>query len=550
MRAKCGLFALLLILNSIGIGIIHSVNSPNIGDSALEDIREEQSENHGTRSTPSEVPTFIDLFFHNGFIMNTSNSSSVLPFTDSGSFNFILQDPLINDFLIEEQIAIFPMTAIVYLSGSGSVDITVRDGSGGPIVGTTSYGPFALGGTPQLIMIYIPFNSGNNYNFPAGNQIAIEFDFGGTLGYLFYDSISTPSRLKLYGTTVPDISLTTSNFYDILKDRFYPNDINFPDERKKVKINGLVTEVFGKKGEFQYINQVQVQIIGPGYNDNYSASYNKSTYEYNYTWNYPNGQTPGKYAIVTHVIDEQNNEFTITGTFNMSQYGVLLTSPSQVPEEGYFMADAKRNVIQYTTTAYKINVRNIGSADTVVNLSTTGKTGWDWWLEGENLTKNNGSKNDTVMMIAPGGKREIRLFVDSTDRPIGDSATIIVTAVCTEEPGETSILQTKTTVVLFQLNEDWNLISVPFILSNTNIDSVLSSIGMSYDAAQWYNISDTSDSWKHKHTSKPSHLNDFTDIDHTIGFWIHITQPGGALLDYSGTPPTSNQSIPLHPGWN
>ncbi len=71
-----------------------------------------------------------------------------------------------------------------------------------------------------------------------------------------------------------------------------------------------------------------------------------------------------------------------------------------------------------------------------------------------------------------------------------------------------------------------------------------------YDAVQWYNVSDSSDPWKHNQNSKPSHLNDLTDIDHTMGFWIHITNPGDTVFLYNGTQPTSNQSIPLHPGWN
>jgi parallel beta-helix repeat protein len=100
------------------------------------------------------------------------------------------------------------------------------------------------------------------------------------------------------------------------------------------------------------------------------------------------------------------------------------------------------------------------------------------------------------------------------------------------------------------LYKGWNLISLPYIQSDTNLESVLSSINGSYDAIQWYNISDTSDPWKHNYISKPPNLNDFQEINHTLGFWIHITDPGGVLFEYSGTQPTSNQTISLYPGWN
>jgi parallel beta-helix repeat protein len=100
------------------------------------------------------------------------------------------------------------------------------------------------------------------------------------------------------------------------------------------------------------------------------------------------------------------------------------------------------------------------------------------------------------------------------------------------------------------LHPEWNLISIPRIQPYTNLESVLSSINGSYDAVQWYNVSDTSDPWKHYQILKPSHLNDLIDIDHTIGFWIQITEPEGVLFEYSGTQPYVNQSISLDPGWN
>jgi hypothetical protein len=83
-----------------------------------------------------------------------------------------------------------------------------------------------------------------------------------------------------------------------------------------------------------------------------------------------------------------------------------------------------------------------------------------------------------------------------------------------------------------------------------NLGTVLSPIWGGYDAVQWYNVSDPSDYWKHNHTLKSSHLNDLDVINHTVGFWIHIIEPGGVLFEYLGTQTTSNQTIQLYPGWN
>ncbi len=45
-------------------------------------------------------------------------------------------------------------------------------------------------------------------------------------------------------------------------------------------------------------------------------------------------------------------------------------------------------------------------------------------------------------------------------------------------------------------------------------------------------------------------MNDLWELNHTMGFWIHITQPGDTIFLYNGTQPTENQSIPLYAGWN
>ncbi|UCG68286.1 MAG: exo-alpha-sialidase, partial [Thermoplasmata archaeon] len=101
-----------------------------------------------------------------------------------------------------------------------------------------------------------------------------------------------------------------------------------------------------------------------------------------------------------------------------------------------------------------------------------------------------------------------------------------------------------------QLYEGWNLISIPFIQIDTNLKSVLDSINDSYDAVQWYNVDDSSDHWEHYQISKPSDFSDLMNIEHTMGFWVHITEPGGVLFQCSGIEPTENQSVTLYPGWN
>lgn len=100
------------------------------------------------------------------------------------------------------------------------------------------------------------------------------------------------------------------------------------------------------------------------------------------------------------------------------------------------------------------------------------------------------------------------------------------------------------------LFEGWNLISLPMIQTDTSVDAVLASINGQYKAVQCFDTSDAADPWKHYAISKPSSLNDLTDVDHTMGIWIYITEPGGTTLTVYGNEIVNGQSIIIRPGWN
>jgi hypothetical protein len=100
------------------------------------------------------------------------------------------------------------------------------------------------------------------------------------------------------------------------------------------------------------------------------------------------------------------------------------------------------------------------------------------------------------------------------------------------------------------LKEGWNLISVPLYISDNNLSSVLKSIEGQYDSIQWYDITYSNNSWKTYHILKPLALNNFYMINHTIGFWVYITEAGGTNFTVFGDELTSTQNITLHKGWN
>jgi hypothetical protein len=99
------------------------------------------------------------------------------------------------------------------------------------------------------------------------------------------------------------------------------------------------------------------------------------------------------------------------------------------------------------------------------------------------------------------------------------------------------------------LKPGWNLISVPFIQEEQDLTSVLDSIEGWYDEVQWYDTSDAEDPWKHSKTDKPFG-NDLSQLNETMGFWVHITKPGGIIFEYNGTEPALSQQITLYKGWN
>jgi parallel beta-helix repeat protein len=79
------------------------------------------------------------------------------------------------------------------------------------------------------------------------------------------------------------------------------------------------------------------------------------------------------------------------------------------------------------------------------------------------------------------------------------------------------------------LNQGWNLISLPLIQQDQDLQKVLEMIDGYYGAVQWYDPTDPSDPCKHHKVGKPFG-NDLFHLNETMGFWIHITNPRDMIL--------------------
>lgn len=97
------------------------------------------------------------------------------------------------------------------------------------------------------------------------------------------------------------------------------------------------------------------------------------------------------------------------------------------------------------------------------------------------------------------------------------------------------------------LEAGWNLISVPFILDETDPGRALSAIAGKWDVIKTYDPT-SANPWKTYHGYGSEIGNSFTALDVGRGYWIHMTEP--ATLQLKGAEPVIADQIMLHAGWN
>jgi hypothetical protein len=97
------------------------------------------------------------------------------------------------------------------------------------------------------------------------------------------------------------------------------------------------------------------------------------------------------------------------------------------------------------------------------------------------------------------------------------------------------------------LSVGWHLISQPLIPPSTALTNVLSTVAGDYDLVYAYEQSEAGGTWRLYDTSRPPYLNDLSQINRSIGFWIRITET--TTLTVQGFAPVST-TIPLTTGWN
>jgi uncharacterized protein YkwD len=100
------------------------------------------------------------------------------------------------------------------------------------------------------------------------------------------------------------------------------------------------------------------------------------------------------------------------------------------------------------------------------------------------------------------------------------------------------------------LNYGWNLVSFPYLVTDTNIENVLGSIDGEYDRVQVYDPTQSRTQWLNYNILKPSDTNLLSHLDNRMGFWIHVTESNGADMIITGDAPVTSHQIDLKAGWN
>ena len=101
--------------------------------------------------------------------------------------------------------------------------------------------------------------------------------------------------------------------------------------------------------------------------------------------------------------------------------------------------------------------------------------------------------------------------------------------------------------ISIEMQEGWNLISIPFDTYNQTIAGTLATIEGKYDYVKAYSSLFPDNPWLSYSPNRPDVYNDDFQITRKIGFWVRATE--ACTLEVSGIPQDIT-SISLYAGWN
>ena len=197
----------------------------------------------------------------------------------------------------------------------------------------------------------------------------------------------------------------------------------------------------------------------------------------------------------------------------LNQYGIRIDSSNN---NEFFHNNMISNVVQVETYEFLVNIWDNGYP-----------SGGNYWSDYSGVDLYHGTNQD---MLGSDG--------------VGDTPYIIPYGPPDNYPLMVPFNYTENVI---QLQEGWNLISIPVRQFNNSIGATLENIVGKWDCIQTYDSIDSN--WKSNNINRPDSLNDLTSMNHLGAYWINITEPG-VTLTVKGDKFGSALSIPLCAGWN
>jgi len=199
--------------------------------------------------------------------------------------------------------------------------------------------------------------------------------------------------------------------------------------------------------------------------------------------------------------------------------------------------------IEFPFGVFSFNISNLDIGQTInisIELPQELPPDAKYWKFGRTISDPTPHWYEIPMEIS---SDNISIKIQLTDGGLGDDDLTANGEIV--DPGAPSVSRTAQNI-LIKLNSGWNLISLPLMPDDPNVNSVLSPISGNYSIIWTYNASDTADHWKKYDPSTPFG-NDLTTMEPGKGYWIMMTSDD--TLPNSGTMPEP-ADIELWSGWN
>jgi len=378
-------------------------------------------EGEDLQRTRGEERRNVNLFLKDDLTMDTAPPQNGTPtisrLSDGEQLEFRSSRPLYDDLDVEgvtdQGKHGFKLFLRSIPPGNTECSMTVKIYDGLVEVGTSTFITDELRDNQKTIFFIEDVAPDRIYTFGEGNHLGIRINVSIEEGpgpvidrvvALSYDGTNAESHLSLFTDQMRGI--THATYRDELQcDSFEPN---LPDDERYLDVKGEVKDAMGDDD----IDRIEVYIYDPAMVRIHNESAEilpgdvDDRVSFIMGWDYPAGYAPGHYTCKIIVIDNNHNWINSSRTFEMSRFGLRITSNE------YERAGMAGREVTFTIT-----VLNTGGEDDTAELSADASpSGWTTHIDGS-------------LAVPAGSMRQAELGITvPPDADEGDSCTVTVEA--------------------------------------------------------------------------------------------------------------------------